>query len=164
MGPSGMRISSTQKSSLNNRSAPIVHHEYKMLDWNLDRQEIICKLSNNKSLLKIILKTKNDPEMLTEWIPHHFKNLRPSSIIIIDNGSDNPDCLNFYRRSPHGIIIFRYNGFHNNIHDTVIFDDLYKSLESSARFYTALDTDERLVFFGEDERLLPDRRAIENFF
>ena len=45
------------------------------------------------AILKILLKTKDDPFFLAQWIDHHLGIVGPGNIIIFDNGSTNSEVL-----------------------------------------------------------------------
>ena len=118
-------------------------------DWDADRISLCERISGAPAVLKILLKTKNDPILLDRWIEHHARIVAPQNILIFDNMSDDPEVLAIYARHP-DVLVIRFTGFHNNVHRVGLFGDLYASLRDSSQFFVFLDTDEFLTLFDGD--------------
>ncbi len=131
-----------------------------MLDWNQDEREVCARIVQRPAVLKILLKTKNDPFFLGRWIEHHLSIAGPGNIIIFDNGSSNPDVFDIYKRFCGLIEVVNFSGYHNSLHYTSRVPALYEALGCSSQFFTFLDTDEFLVLF-EDNFFYNDQRILE---
>jgi hypothetical protein len=128
-------------------------------DWNADRAGLCARIANSPAVLKILLKTKNDPILLERWIEHHCRIVGARNILIFDNMSDDPGVLSIYDRHP-DVLVVRFTGFHNNVHRVEMFSDLYAALRDSAQFFVFLDTDEFLTLI-EGERCHPNAAILE---
>lgn len=107
-------------------------------------------MEEHPAVLKILLKTKNDPILLERWIQHHLQIVGPKNIIVFDNMSVDPIVLNVYAQYANQINIVRFSGFHNNVHRVELNGALYSSLAKASDFFVFLDTDEFLVLFDDD--------------
>jgi hypothetical protein len=128
-------------------------------DWDAERTSLCSRIASVPAVLKILLKTKNDPILLDRWIEHHSKIVEPPNILIFDNMSDDPDVLSVYDQHPE-ILVMRFKGFHNNVHRVGLFGDLYASLRDSSQYFVFLDTDEFLTLIDGD-RYHPDGSILE---
>lgn len=131
-----------------------------LISWTTSRNEICENIRKNKSTLKIILKTKDDPYLIDGWIEHHKRIVGTGNIIVFDNHSSKPEVLKAYEKYRKEIKIIKFDGFHNDIHDTRKYPDLYCALKDSCTFFTFLDTDERLIFIDE-KKYYTDKKIIE---
>lgn len=122
-----------------------------LINWTISRNEICENIRKNKSTLKIILKTKDDHYLIDDWIEHHKKIVGNDNIVIFDNCSSNPEVLKIYEKYRKKIKIIKFDGFHNDIHDTRKYPELYSALKDSCVFFTFLDTDERLIVIDEEK-------------
>jgi hypothetical protein len=128
-------------------------------DWDADRLSLCARISSAPAVLKVLLKTKNDPILLERWIEHHSRIVGPRNILIFDNMSDDPDVLSIYERHPE-VLVIRFRGFHNNVHRVGLFGELYSSLRDSSQFFVFLDTDEFLTLIDGDN-YYPDGSILE---
>jgi hypothetical protein len=115
------------------------------LSWADDRTIACTRIAGRPATFKILLKSKNDPFFLKRWVAHHAKIVGLQNLIIFDNMSDDPDVLSFYRTHAKDLLVIRFSDFHDNLHDTVLFPDLYAALESGCEYFIFLDTDEFLI-------------------
>lgn len=122
------------------------HIDAAPLDWSQNQSDVRRIIAQKRAPLKIVLKTKDDPFFLQEWIDHHVQIVGRSNIIIFDNESTNPQVGKIYDENA-DLLVVRYSGFHNNIHNVDIFNCLYEALRQSAGWFCFLDTDERLIKF-----------------
>ena len=115
-----------------------------MLTWedNSDyiRKQIKCKFKH----LKILLKTKNEFYFIKKWVDHHYSD--GIGLIIFDNNSDDLNVLNYYLTLPDDVLVVKYFGYHNDIHNLDLYSDLYTSIQESSTNFIALDTDEFLAY------------------
>jgi hypothetical protein len=141
------------------------------LNWATQKTEILERVCEAGSYLRIMLKTKDDPFLLAAWIEHHSRIVPRSALIIIDNMSTDEKVLDFYDQIGSDILIFQYSGFHNDLHDHVLMDALYDAVYRSSDSLIFLDTDEFLVCVDPDasrwsldvEVLLQDNPATSVF-
>jgi hypothetical protein len=122
-----------------------------MLSWNDDREKICSTIIANKSFLKIIVKVKNDPQGLHEWIKYYSGIVDPRDLIIFDNMSDEENMIEYCSGLIGEFSVFKFSGFQDNIHNTNIFSELYDALSKSSQYFAFFDIDERLMLF-EDGR------------
>jgi hypothetical protein len=119
--------------------------------WDSQREQCCAQIARTPATLKILLKTKNDPYFLEPWIVHHHKIVGDGNIIIFDNMSDNDEVLGIYEKYKDVAVFIRFPGYHDSIHHTEQFSELYRSLSQSTKFFTFLDTDEFLVLFDGEK-------------
>lgn len=130
-------------------------------DW-AERRGGICEgIKRRKSDLKIVLKTKNDPFLLREWIEHHARIAGHENLVIFDNGSSDPAVAGIYAEFKDRVLIVRYGGFVDDLHKVFAFGELYAALRSSCARYAFLDTDEFLVWIDRDGTFLDGGGAAE---
>jgi hypothetical protein len=60
--------------------------------------EAVAQIKENESTLKIVLKTKNETEILDRWLEHHLKIAGDLNVIVFDNGSTNPKTFDIYKK------------------------------------------------------------------
>lgn len=130
-----------------------------MLSWNYNNAECLKIIKSNKSKFKILLKTKNEGAMLSNWIEWHASICSDTSIFIFDNLSTNEETLRIYDKY-RNINIFSFNGFHNDLHRPACVPGLYESIRESTRNFIFLDTDERLACLNEDCSSLASNNTI----
>jgi len=125
-------------------------------DWSSETDTICAAISAHFAPLKILLKTKDDPEMLEPWIGHHSRIAGFGGLIIFDNMSSDPRVEAIYDKYASVSQIYRYSGFHNLIHHTHHFPRLYAALRSSCTHFIFLDTDEHLSCYDGADRFHAD--------
>ena len=133
-----------------------------LFDLNTQRNQICNMITDRSGILKIVLKTKNDPILLKKWITHHQKICGSNNLIIFDNMSTDQDVLNLYGVIDNAIIVIRFSGYHNQIHHNSFMEDIYKAIKDSSRYFCLLDTDEYLI--GMDGMRVMHLNEISNFF
>jgi hypothetical protein len=127
--------------------------KHNLADWHASQDDIIRVLRSHVSMLKIILKTKDDLSSLTEWVGYHANIVGLENLIVFDNCSQDPAIYAFYDSLPE-LAAFSYRGFHNILHHTELFSPLYNVLEETCQYFVFLDGDERLALFQEDGRIV----------
>ena len=123
-----------------------------LLRWPADAAAIRERIAGTRADLKIILKTRNERELLERWILHHLPIAGPQGLVIFDNGSSDPDVLAVYARYGHVVQIFGWDLNHNRIHNATFLRPLYEAIRGSCRYYAFLDTDE-FAFWTDGVRL-----------
>ncbi|MFG1404205.1 tetratricopeptide repeat protein [Xanthobacter sediminis] len=131
-----------------------------ILEWE-SQSEIICQqITSHHAPFKIILKTKDEPEHLSEWMEHHSRIVGKRNIIIADNMSNSPEANDILYSLRDECTIFKFTGLHNNIHIRNVFRKLYESIATSSQFHMVMDTDERLIWVDADS-WIADERIVE---
>jgi hypothetical protein len=125
--------------------------------WRQVKTNLRERLSTSRSVIKVILKTKDDPIMLEDWIQHHAKIAGINNLIIFDNCSTSETVLQTYGKYKDEVIIIRHEGFIDLPHNVKFFPELYAALRASCDYYTFLDTDERLVWMEQDRFWVDDK-------
>jgi hypothetical protein len=65
-----------------------------MLDWVQQEQEICARIEGTPAILKILLKTKDDPFFLAQWIDHHLGIVGPGISLFL---TTDPQILRYLR-------------------------------------------------------------------
>jgi hypothetical protein len=95
---------------------------------------------------KIILKTKNEDDLIDIWIRYYSKMVGKENIVIFDNNSTSQKVLDIYKYhkiDPYNIDI------PNNIHFYGNFKEFYENIFSSCDWFSILDTDEFLCVYKD---------------
>ena len=145
---------------MNSDSFPLTRRQLRRpLQWDVDSGFICENIRSQKANLKFLVKVKDQPQMLVDWIIHHEKIVGLDNLIIADNMScsdslsgDNLDSRIFR-------ILFQFTGAHNYIHDQDIFFDLYEAIRSSCDYYVVMDADERFIW-TDGAKWLADQRVV----
>src|ERR1700744_2786099 len=99
--------------------------------WEHDREIITQSILEQKSDLKIILKTKDEIYLLRRWLDHHIEIVGLGNIIVFDNNSSNPLINEIYLEYRDRIVVARFSDYPDDIHHPDRFPDLYSSLRES---------------------------------
>ena len=126
-----------------------------LLRWPADMAAICARIAGARADLKIVLKTRNERELIESWILHHLPIAGPQGLVIFDNGSSDPDVLDVYARYGHLVQVFGWDLNHNALHNARLLRPLYDSIRSSCRHYAFLDTDE-FAYWTDGRRLDTD--------
>ncbi len=113
-----------------------------LMSWTDQSHECVKLIAAVRSPLKILLKTKNDPWFLRDWLAHHTRLVDKGCVIVFDNESDDPKVLQTYAEYTEFAQVFRFRGRHNDFHNVDAMPRLYKALAESAEYFMFLDTDE----------------------
>ena len=122
--------------------------------WGRDNEQAASLVRSRRSLLKIILKTKNEGLLLERWL-RHYLDIVPEGepIIVLDHMSTDQDVWDIYGRYADRILLIRYDGHVDSAHSLAKFGDLYRAVWDSCAFYALLDTDE-FLYFHDGARLV----------
>lgn len=118
--------------------------------WGADTAEILSQIVSQPSPFKIILKIKDDPYFLERWIRHHSAIVGINNLIIFDNMSSLDEMFDIYGRYADNLLVVQFSGFHNRLHRTHEFPELYEGLQKACNYVAFLDSDEYLVHIGPD--------------
>lgn len=132
-----------------------------LVAWENESTAICDRIRSSRGALKIVLKTKDDPFFLADWVDHHRKIVGDANLIIFDNGSSDSKVLSVYEELGPDLLIASFGGFHNNLHNPKNFEELYTSLSASSDFHCFLDTDEFLAFY-DGERFTSDASILRH--
>ncbi|MBU3670866.1 MAG: hypothetical protein FGM17_09135, partial [Polynucleobacter sp.] len=128
-------------------------------DW-ITQRDLVCELiTSQHRFIKIVLKTKNETALLDWWLKHHLTFGDDGSIIVFDNESTDPVVLEIYRKYGKRLLVVRYAGNPDMLHDVDQFSNLYDALRRSSELYTFIDTDEKL-FFTDGSKFFNDVQVI----
>jgi hypothetical protein len=93
---------------------------------------------------KIILKTKNEDDLIDIWIRYYYKMVGKENIIIFDNNSTSHKVLDVYKEhSIKTIQIKSPNSIHSYHNNKNFYDDLFTNCD----WFSILDTDEFLCVY-----------------
>jgi hypothetical protein len=95
----------------------------------------------NEMNFKIILKTKNEDNLIDIWIRYYSKMVGKENLIIFDNNSTSQKVLDVYKE--HGIETIQIKS-PNSIHSYHNNKSFYNELFASCDWFSILDTDEFL--------------------
>ncbi|MGR5134655.1 glycosyltransferase family 2 protein [Vibrio alfacsensis] len=103
-----------------------------------------------KSPLKIILKAKNETELIDAWIDHHAQIVGYDNIIIVDTGSDDPKYINKLEYYKDRVLILNYSKPYNLIHanKSKANKAFYDLIEKTSDRMIILDADEFMLFYN----------------
>jgi hypothetical protein len=111
--------------------------------WERDAAEVAEGIARRKAELKFVLKTRDDPYFLEDWIRHHAAIAGLENLLVFDNMSVLPAVLDVYARYRRdGLTVVRFAAWCDDLHNTAAFGELYRALAQSATYFCALDTDE----------------------
>jgi hypothetical protein len=118
---------------------------YKMTDMGTVRLTFTSKgfvaTNEKKPLAKVFTVTKNEYDLIEDFINYYGRIFGYENVVIIDNGSDHPTVLNVYDRyRSHGVTIHNTVGYQNN-KQAEHFTTIMKQYRQSAEFLIGLDTD-----------------------
>lgn len=132
-----------------------------MPSWDADKPAICEAIRSHYAPLKILLKTRDEPERLRRWIKHHAGIAGLENLIIFDHMSADADVLAIYAEYQGRFPVIRFRGYHNNVHNVSVFPELYAALRQSCGHYCFMDTDEYLVLYDGADRFRADQGIVE---
>lgn len=98
----------------------------------------------------IVTKTRDEVELIEDWIRHHLEFVGSDGLIIIfDNGSvDKRMCDVYDKYVGDKVFVLRYKDYHHDaLHKVARNKGLYKALTENASFFAFIDTDEFLCVY-----------------
>ncbi|MCE8018922.1 hypothetical protein HOP51_02140 [Halomonas sp. MCCC 1A11036] len=127
-----------------------------MFKWPDQKKDVLGFLSAGKKTDFIVaLKTKNESELLEDWIKHHGDIFGIENLVIFDNDSDDIKVLDIYEKYKSKVrCIVKYDnsqGSHNAIHHPQKFPELYEMLSQKCKYFALFDTDEFFVGVKDDK-------------
>jgi hypothetical protein len=97
------------------------------------------------TLLKIILKVKDESYLIDAWVAHHAAIVGVENIIILDCGSQDPIFLRKLAIHAQHVLVLRYWQYYDDVHWIHANHDFYKLIAQNCRYAMVLDADEFLV-------------------
>jgi Glycosyl transferase family 2 len=113
---------------------------------SIDRFTQLERIARTRARLKIVLKTRDDPFFLNNWVAHHGALVGMENLIVLDNGSTDPVVLAAYAALHQSTPILRTEGYYNDVHWPGRCADFYKALRAGSDYFLYLDTDEFLAY------------------
>jgi hypothetical protein len=126
-----------------------------------DKAAICAAIAARFAPLKIIVKVKDEPAKMRAWIDHHAGIGGLESLIIFDNMSADPAMEDVLASYGPKLMVVRFAGYQDYLHNAYTHPDLYAALRASCRFYTFIDTDEFLALYDGADRFHFDIKIIE---
>lgn len=97
------------------------------------------------TLLKIILKAKNEAYLIDAWVEHHAAIVGYENLIILDCGSDDPQYLRKLWAIGQRVLVLPFRYYYDHLPWIFANPDFFKLISQNCRYLTILDADEFLV-------------------
>ncbi|MCR5877641.1 glycosyltransferase family 2 protein [Phenylobacterium sp. J367] len=111
------------------------------------------------TVLKIVLKVKDEPELLQRWIDYHAAIVGLHNLVIMDCGSQDPEHWAILNRHRGEMLVLPFPDAYDRLHSVGRHKYLYYWLSRSCRYLTVMDADEFL--FGFDGTTIAPRHAVD---
>jgi hypothetical protein len=119
------------------------------LDWvEHGRAAGLAYAPGRDTTLKIVLKVKDEPDLLDRWITYHAAMVGLENLVIMDCGSEDPAHWAILDRYRDDMLVLRYPDYYDRLHSVGRNRHLFYWLARNARYVTVIDADEFL--FGYD--------------
>lgn len=127
-------------------------------DWvDTGRSLGICYAEGKDTLLKIVLKVKDEPELIGKWIEHHAGIAGYHNLVIMNCGSTDPRFLEMLHQYRDRILILDYDQYYDNLSFPHMNPALFSMLARNCKYLTILDADEFL--FGYEDGTLSQQHV-----
>lgn len=121
-------------------------------DWVDEGRRLGLEYAPGKNTyLKIVLKAKDEPELIEAWIDHHARIVGDHNLVILDCGSRDEAYLSILDKYKSRIMILSYRMYYDSVHTVAGNAALFSALSRNCKYLTILDADEFLVYY-EDGR------------
>ena len=115
-------------------------------DWlSRGRQEGVEWAEGKDTLLKIVLKAKDELELIDAWISHHSAIVGYENLIIMDCGSTDPRYLKKLEYYKSRILVLEYRRYYDHLHSTRSNASFFTFVGHACKYLTILDADEFLI-------------------
>jgi glycosyltransferase involved in cell wall biosynthesis len=129
-------------------------------DWiHFGKAEGLFFAEGKHTLLKVILKVKDEPHIIKTWIEYYARAVGYHNIIIADCGSTDPAFLEILKQYEQRILILRYENYYNHLHWVHANLDLFKTVLINCKYIAVIDADEFL--FGMQGNSISQRAVCE---
>ena len=108
----------------------------------MGRSQGFAFAESKDTLLKIVLKCKDDTEYIQTWIDYHARIVGYHNIVVIDCGSIEVEYWKIPNRYLGRILIFAYPHYYDSIHDIGGNGSFYELIANNAKYVALLDADE----------------------
>ncbi|MFH1604199.1 MAG: hypothetical protein ABIH03_09875, partial [Pseudomonadota bacterium] len=81
-----------------------------------ERAAVLAHIARARAPLKIVLKTRDDPYFLDDWIAHHAALVGAENLVVIDNNSTDPAVLASYAELRPRTPIRLFEGYYDHVH------------------------------------------------
>ncbi len=120
-------------------------------NWRLyGRRQGLEFAPSKNTILKIILKVKDEVDLIDKWIDHHAKIVGLHNIIIMDCGSTDRRFLDKLDAIRNEAVIFQYDKYYDSLHSYDSNKQFFELLKREARYICILDADEFLFGVSGD--------------
>jgi len=121
-------------------------------DMDKNREVVVSKIKESKTQFKICTKVRDEVEFLPVWLSHLQEcGFSLDEIIIFDNNSTEREVFEFYSSLPDDVLIVKFSGEMNQVHNTGMFYDIYEALCESSEYFCFIDADEFLYKIDTEE-------------
>lgn len=135
-----------------------------MYSWDTEAGQACAVIAAGREPLRLILKTKDEEELLERWLRHHLGILPAhAKIIILDNMSVSEKVLGLYEEYAERLVVIRFSGNQDRVHIMDRFELLYKAIWRSSTYYAFIDTDE-FLYMHTGNKLISDERIIQYIY
>jgi hypothetical protein len=118
------------------------------LDWlETGRANGLSYAQGRNTMLKILLKCKDEPELIDAWIDHHESIVGQENIILMNCGSVSPHFVSKLDDLRQKYMVINYPKYYNHLHSVNMNRDFYRALSRESRYLAILDADEFLYGF-----------------
>jgi len=119
-------------------------------DWlSYGRFKGITYAQGKNTILKIILKVKDEAVLLDKWIQYHAEIVGFHNIIIVDCGSSDERHLEILNAYSKFIMVLDYRKYYDHIHAVRGNRDFYHLISLNSKYVMILDADEFLVSYKD---------------
>jgi hypothetical protein len=114
-------------------------------DWqDVGRTAGLPYAPGKDTLLKIVLKVKDEPELIVRWIEHHAAIVGYHNLVIMNCGSTNAHFLQILQGYRDRVLILDYDQYYDKLSFPGSNVALYTLLMRNCKYLTILDADEFL--------------------
>jgi len=119
-------------------------------DWiSYGRNAGLTYAQGKNTQLKIVLKVKDEPQLIVKWIEYHASIVGYENLLILNCGSRDSKFLEILEEYKSKIIIFDYEAYYDYIHSIPLNVHFYAFLKKNCRYFTVLDADEFIVGYKD---------------
>ncbi len=101
--------------------------------------------------IKVFTVTKNEYDLIEDWILYYGNLVGFENVVVIDNGSDDDRVIEIYKKFKYDIEIVTKMGFEGENQGTY-FTEMMNCYKAQADFLIGTDTDEFLVFNNKNTK------------
>jgi len=99
--------------------------------------------------LKVILKIKDDADLLPRWMDYHGRLVGWHNIIVMDCGSTDENYLSALASYEDRVLIFSYPHYYDTLHNVELNRDFYSFVARNCKYLCVVDADEFLFGYQD---------------